>query len=131
MTDSLPPDNFLRISREEEIALGASRDVRFLGKTTRILRSFEGEFSAVDLVCRHQNLSLTSAPVECSPEGDIVTCPAHGWRYNLATGACLNEPWARLRRREVRVHDGAIYLALQALADDVSAGDGNEASPTA
>ena len=117
MTDSPAPDNFLRVSPEDEIELGGSKDVRFLGKTIRIRRDSNGEFSAIDLVCRHQNLSLANTAADCA-EGEVITCPAHGWRYNLDTGECLNEPWARLRRREVRVHDGTVYLALHALPED-------------
>jgi len=43
-------------------------------------------------------------------EGDIVTCPRHGWRYNLDTGECLTEPWARLRTFRVWTRDGDVYL---------------------
>lgn len=123
MTDLQPPDNFLRIGPESEIEPGGVREIRFLGRTIRVERDPDGAFSAIDLVCRHQNMSLAGGAVEHTAAGDIVTCPAHGWRYNLATGDCLNEPWARLRSREVRVHDGQLYLAIQPTPDDAPTGE--------
>jgi len=121
MSDPTPADNlngqFLRIGTTADFEPGSSRELRFLGRTIRIERNEAGSFSAIDLVCRHQNMSLAAGSVESTPEGPVVTCPGHGWRYNLTNGECLTEPWARLRRREVRVQDGSVYLALQPIPE--------------
>lgn len=61
----------------------------------------------MEVTCRHQNADLTLG----RRDGDIVTCPRHGWRYDLRTGACLTEEWARLRRYELQIRDGEVWLS--------------------
>jgi nitrite reductase/ring-hydroxylating ferredoxin subunit len=42
-------------------------------------------------------------------DGTIVTCPMHGWEYDVRTGANTINPAARLRTYEVRL-DGEDVL---------------------
>jgi hypothetical protein len=35
-----------------------------------------------NMTCPHRGTPLES----CSPDGDVVTCPAHGLRWNVKTG---------------------------------------------
>jgi nitrite reductase/ring-hydroxylating ferredoxin subunit len=44
-----------------------------------------GELHAFDNACPHQGNPL----VEGEVLGDVLECAYHGWRFDLATGACL------------------------------------------
>jgi nitrite reductase (NADH) small subunit len=39
-----------------------------------------------------------------------LICPWHGWEYDLATGEVAHNPKIRLRRFEVTVEDGVVYV---------------------
>lgn len=48
----------------------------------------EGNVYAVDDMCTHEDASLSKG----SLHGDCVKCPLHGSRFDLHTGAALDEP---------------------------------------
>jgi nitrite reductase (NADH) small subunit len=65
-----------------------------------------GEFHALDGVCPHQGGPLGKGRLE----GCIVTCPWHGWQFDVQTGQHQLSATIRQERIEVRV-DGADVLA--------------------
>jgi nitrite reductase (NADH) small subunit len=64
------------------------------------------EVFAIGNECPHQGGSLCDGWVE----GDIVTCPLHGWEFDLRSGACMTVPGESVPRFDVAVEDGAIFL---------------------
>ncbi len=42
--------------------------------------------------------------------GEIVSCPWHGWEFDIRTGEHLANPRYRLPTFDVLVHDGEIYI---------------------
>lgn len=96
----------IRIGADEDFATGAIERRALLGRHVAILRRADGSWLATEANCRHQNADLSAGTCE----GDIVTCPRHGWRYNLATGECLTESWARLRTFRIWSDDGSVYF---------------------
>ena len=45
-------------------------------------------------------------------EGKVLTCPWHGWEYDITSGDCLSKEGIRLPSHEVRVEDGEIVVTL-------------------
>ena len=64
------------------------------------------EIFAIGNECAHTGGNLCDGPVE----GDIVTCPLHGWEFDLRSGACMTVPGESVPRYVVTVEDGAIYV---------------------
>ena len=58
--------------------------------------------------CSHLSLGIATG---CIKEG-VITCPHHGFRYDLASGECLTAPVVRLKSHEVRVTGSTIELKL-------------------
>jgi nitrite reductase/ring-hydroxylating ferredoxin subunit len=56
-----------------------------VGETSIAVFDVHGELMAVENVCRHLGNPIDDGLVE---EG-CLTCPWHGWRYDLRTGAQL------------------------------------------
>ena len=56
--------------------------------------------------CSHLSLGIGTGAIT---EG-VITCPHHGFRYDLATGECLTAPVVRLRAHDVRVADGNVEI---------------------
>ena len=63
-------------------------------------------------------------------EGETLTCPWHGFQYNLTDGKCLADPSARLDMYPVAVHDGKVYLEVPDLAAQLGSDQAAPAKPT-
>ena len=66
-----------------------------------------GRLYAVGNRCPHRGGPLWRG----SLEGTAVRCALHGWLFDLATGACLNQPEARVDCFDVSLQDGQIRLS--------------------
>lgn len=104
---------WLRAGRSDELGTALVRRT-LLGRHVGFFRDEAGSLHALEVTCRHQGADLTMGE-RC---GTLVTCPRHGWVYDLATGACLTEPWARLRRFAVREEAGMVWIDLLPLGED-------------
>jgi nitrite reductase (NADH) small subunit len=72
-----------------------------------------GEIIAVDGVCPHAGGPLGDGHLD----GCVLTCPWHGWSYDLHTGQSMVVNDVALRRYPVEVIDGVVMLAEEALAE--------------
>lgn len=103
--DPLEGDGPKPIGKEEEWENRNSILVDFGGETVAVFKTPQG-FRACQNVCPHAGGSLGEGNVE----GETVTCPLHGWQFNLQTGACLNEPGNDIKIYPVEVRKGKIFL---------------------
>lgn len=72
------------------------------------LYNVEGQFYALDGVCPHQGGPLGKGCLT----GEVVTCPWHGWQFNVTSGQHTFSPSVRQPRFEVRVEDNDVYVLL-------------------
>lgn len=103
----------LRIGRSEEFPPETLRVLRLLGRAVAVRRDATGVLTARELSCRHQGADL-SAGIR---EGAVVTCPRHGWRYDLESGRCLTDPDFPLRSFEVSEEGGVVRLRFDRQPD--------------
>ncbi len=99
----------VRICNVNELGEGSAKSVQILARRVAVFRT-GGQLYAIDGDCKHMKASLAAGEIN----GAVVTCPMHGWKYDVTTGACLNEPWAQLRTYEVAVEDGVVWVELPA-----------------
>jgi 3-phenylpropionate/trans-cinnamate dioxygenase ferredoxin subunit len=78
---------FVRVANKSEIADGTGTCVEVEGKRIALF-NVAGSFYAIDDTCTHQGGPLSEGFVE----GEEVTCPWHGARFNLKSGAALGPP---------------------------------------
>ncbi len=98
---------FVAVARVDHIPAGTGRPVDVEGRTVALF-NVAGNFYAIDGVCLHRG-----GPVgEGDLEDKVVTCPWHGWQYDVTTGANLLDPSIGLTRHETRVEDGVVLVAL-------------------
>jgi 3-phenylpropionate/trans-cinnamate dioxygenase ferredoxin component len=68
-----------------------------------------GALYAFGDLCPHRQCSLADGILE----GAVVTCPCHGSRFDVTTGARLRGPAVRgVRVYPVRLEDGALQLEV-------------------
>lgn len=72
-----------------------------------------GEIRAYDGRCPHAGFSLADGELV----DDVLTCAAHGWEFNLATGAGVNPDNCRLHSHPAR-RDGDQIAVWLSSSDD-------------
>ena len=98
---------FIAVARADEIPPGTGRPFNVEGKPVALF-NVGGTFHAIDGVCLHRG-----GPVgEGDLEDTTVTCPWHGWQYDVTTGANVLDPAIGLTTHETRVEDGVVLVAL-------------------
>lgn len=93
--------------RAVELAPGAGRLIEIDGKAIALF-NVDGSFHAIEDHCLHAGGPLHEGHLE----GQIVMCPWHGWRFDVANGACDMNPKVSLRCYPVRVRDGSVEVRV-------------------
>lgn len=99
--------DFVEICASQLLQPGTQRAVR-IGTADIVVFNVAGEYHAMENSCLHAGAALSAGRL-C---GKVVACPAHGWRYDVTTGALLAAPEKRLRKFPVEVIDGRIMIEL-------------------
>jgi nitrite reductase/ring-hydroxylating ferredoxin subunit len=82
-----------------------------VGETAVLLVRSGGDLYAVARSCTHQGAPLERGTIDLHGSLKTVVCPAHGSRFDLATGRVLRTPATTpLRTFEARVEDGMVEL---------------------
>lgn len=68
----------------------------------------DGELIATAGVCPHEDVALAGSHLE----GACLTCPGHGYTFDLRTGACTHDDALVLRRYRVTERDGEVWVDL-------------------
>ena len=80
-----------------------------IGREEIVLLRRGEEILAIGNECPHQGGALCDGWAE----GEIVTCPLHGWEFDMRSGACMTIPGERVPRYAVTVDGGDVYLESQ------------------
>jgi nitrite reductase/ring-hydroxylating ferredoxin subunit len=80
-------DQFVDIAKVDEIPAGKMKHVEVNGKEI-VITNMNGKFCALDDRCAHMNAPLSMGNLT----GDVVTCPFHGAKFNVASGKKIAEP---------------------------------------
>ena len=99
---------FVAVARVDEIPVGKSIGVRVDGTAIAVF-NVDGEFRAIHAVCPHRGANLREGYVE----DGVVTCPLHGYRFELATGESVMPPGIRVGCYEVRIAGDAVEVGVE------------------
>ena len=100
-------DDFIKVCKTDDISDSAPLAVEIDGKPVALFR-IAGKYYAIEDICPHQGSSFDGGSVD----GDIVTCPLHGWKLNVVSGASLEAPGVTIETYEVRVAGNDVYVRL-------------------
>lgn len=97
---------FVKVASTQDVSEGEGIIVEVNG-TEVALFNVGGEFYALNNICRHAGGPLGDGFLE----GEIVTCPWHGWTYNVKTGISLISPSVAVKTYQVKVEGSDIFIA--------------------
>lgn len=97
----------VRAAQTADLNPGEGRVVEVEGKTLALF-NVNGTYYAVDNTCLHRGGPLGEGELE----GTVVTCPWHGWRYDVSTGANVNNPAVRVACFPVKVEGASIFVEV-------------------
>ena len=89
---------FVRVAATSDVEPGHGIVAEVNGKTLAVF-NVDGAFHAIDNTCVHRGGPLGEGDLE----GSVVTCPWHGWQYDVSTGACVANPSAKVAVYQVQV----------------------------
>ena len=98
---------YVTVARVEDVPPGSVITVR-AGDDEVALAHVDGRFYATQAACVHLQGPLGEGLLE----GQVLTCPWHGWQYDVRTGENEFDRAIRLRTYDVRVEDGDVKVAL-------------------
>lgn len=99
--------SFCRAASLDDLWIGEVKSILVCGRDV-LFANLEGEVRAYQNRCGHKGLPLDEGHLA----GCVVTCPAHGWQYDLSTGQGVNPDKARLHRYAVRIEGNEILVGL-------------------
>ena len=80
-----------------------------LGRKVAVIRLKDGSYHAVESSCKHQGADLFG-----NQKGDlksqIITCPRHGWQYDLISGECVSNNSVPLKIFKVEIREDEIWI---------------------
>jgi nitrite reductase (NADH) small subunit len=100
-------DSFVTVARVEDVPSGTIRSVK-AGEDEVALAHCNGGFYAVQPHCLHLQGPLGQGRLE----GCVLTCPWHGWQYDVRTGQNEFDLAIQLRTYDVQVEDGEVRVRL-------------------
>jgi len=97
--------NFVRVASVSEIPAGEGKTLEVDGKAIAVFNC-DGTFYAIDNTCKHEGGPLGEGELA----GTVVTCPWHGWTYDVTTGISPDDPACAVEKYEVRVEGSEVLV---------------------
>ena len=98
---------FVKVGSVADFSSGLGKMVTVEGRHVALFRLGE-EFFALDNTCLHRGGPLCEGFVE----NDVVTCPWHGWSFEIKTGTMVQDPRVGVSKHDVRLDGEVISVRL-------------------
>ncbi len=100
-------EGLTKVATKSEIPAGTGKVVEAGGKTIAVFNC-NGTFYAIDNTCKHRGGPLG----EGSLAATTVTCPWHGWEYDVTSGACTMDASIKVQTFNVKVEGEDILVSV-------------------
>jgi len=96
---------FVRAVKKEEVPPGTVRELQLDGKVIA-LANVGGKLYAINNVCLHRGGPLAQGELV----GQLLTCPWHGWQYDVTTGKVTMNPAVGVETYQVETRGDDVYV---------------------
>ena len=100
---------FVTVGRPGDVPAGQGRQFTVDGRWVALF-NIGGTYHAIDAICLHQGGPLAEGTLS----GCVVTCPWHGWQFDVTSGALVQDPSTGVTCHETRIVDGQVQVRLKA-----------------
>jgi nitrite reductase/ring-hydroxylating ferredoxin subunit len=98
---------FITVARVGDMPSGTAQQVTVDGRWVGLFH-IDGAYHAVDNLCLHRGGPLCEGALA----GTVVTCPWHGWQFDVTTGVLMQDPTVGVSHHETRVAGDEIQVRL-------------------
>src|SRR3989339_2252112 len=99
--------NFVKVADTSDLKPGENKVVNVNGAEVALF-NVDNEFFAISNTCLHRGGPLGEGALE----GDVVTCPWNGWRFNVKTGQNEMMPTAKVANYHVKAEGNDVFVAV-------------------
>ncbi|HLC50279.1 MAG TPA: non-heme iron oxygenase ferredoxin subunit [Candidatus Nanoarchaeia archaeon] len=99
---------FVKVLNINDLKHGECKVVEVDGNEVALF-NVKGEFFAIRNTCPHRGGSLGEGMLE----GNIVTCPLHGWQFDVKNGQNARMPGPNVACYKVKVEDDDIFVSIE------------------
>ena len=100
-------NGFVRVGHTADFTPGRGKMVVVDGRHVAVFRLGD-EFFAIDNLCLHRAGPLCDGDID----NDVVTCPWHGWSYQIRTGTLVQDPRVGVSKHEVKLDGESVSVRL-------------------
>lgn len=97
----------VRVGRSSDVPAGEGRVIEAGGRSLALF-NVDGAYYAIDNSCAHRGGPLGEGELD----GTVVTCPWHGWRWDVKSGANANNPAVKMACFPVSVDAGGVFVEI-------------------
>ena len=108
MPENVATLEWIAVAALDDLWEGEVTDVQVGDELILLVHLNGGDIRAYQGHCPHQKTALADGKLE----GNILTCTAHSWQFNLSTGEGVNPRSCQLYRYQVKVQDGTIFVGI-------------------
>ncbi len=106
--------DWIPLGAESEFVSGVQRRATLAGLV--LIIRLEGRFFAFDPTCPHGGGDLR----RCEPEGSTISCPLHGWTFDLSRRGYETHGFRGLRTYATRLSKGTLFITFDPTVDEVA-----------
>lgn len=96
---------WIDIGTMEDFPAGSASEIVVLGRIVAVFHADE-EICAMDGVCPHQGGPLGKGELS----GCVLTCPWHGWQFDVRDGQSLLSPSVRHPTVKTKIRSGRVFI---------------------
>ena len=100
--------DFVAVAKANDLKPGENKAIELNGREIALF-NVDGEFYAIDNTCAHRGGPLGDGICD----GNIVTCPWHGWKYDVTTGISPVNAQVKVASYEVKVEGDEVKIKLE------------------
>lgn len=100
--------NFVRVCSLDDLWEGDMDVFLANGQEVLVVHADGGSIAAFDPTCPHQDFAL----IDGTLEGRTLTCAAHLWQFDAATGQGINPAGCTLKTYPVKIEGDDVFVAV-------------------
>jgi len=102
---------FKKLCQIAEVWAGELQEFTVDAHNVIVVNVEDAGFRVFHARCPHQDLPLG----EASLEGNILTCPAHRWQFDVSTGRGVNPKACRLKRYASKIEGDSLLVDFEVI----------------